>query len=424
MPGDGTRTATTNADPLRRCLDLTRLISRVGKGPDTGVDRVERAYLMRLLTEPLPVFGLVRTPLGYILLDRNGMRQVAHRLSGAVAWGRVDLIGILSRKTPRMRRRAQADLRRLAIARCLTGRLHAMLRRRFPSGCHYINVGHSNLRYDVLAAWRNLKGGRIAVLVHDTIPLDYPQFQRPGTPELFMAKLRRVSAMADLVICNSQVTSDDAQRWFREFGRKPDCVVAHLGVDIPQADLADLPSDVDLSKPYFLTIGTIEPRKNHALLLDVWEKIVAELPQSHAPHLIIVGKRGWANEPVFHRLDTSALMNRVIFERAGLKDNALAALLAGSSGLLCPSFAEGFGLPPVEAAALGVPVICRRLPVYEEILGNIPVYLDSDDVYLWKQSIMRLTEAKAARQQRGNQAKAPTKTPNWDDHFNIVLKLT
>jgi len=378
----------------------------------------------RLLAEAVPVFALARTSLGYVLLDRIGLQEIAQRLSGKVEWGAPDLIGHLSRKTPPARRRAYGDLRRFARARCVTGRLTRMLTRHVPDGCVYLNIGHSNLRDEVFDAWRAVPGAQIAVFVHDTIPIDYPHYQRPGTPELFEAKLRRVSAHADLVIYNSHVTRSDAEKWFARFGRCPLGVVAHLGVAMPRPNPADLPENVDTSNPYFVTIGTIEPRKNHTLLLDVWDQFAAELPQDRIPRLVFVGSRGWANEDVFRRLDASVLTDHVIFERSGLSDGAMAALLAGSHGLLCPSHVEGFGLPPAEAAMLNVPVICRKLAVYEEFLEDIPVYVESDDVYLWKQSISRLMQNKKATHKRDSRADPQASFPTWDDHFNIVLKLT
>jgi len=424
MPGAGTRTATTTARPAARCLDLTRLISRVGRGPATGVDRVELAYLTHLIQHPVPLFCLIRTALGYLLLDQNGSRAVADRLTGVTAWGPADLIGHLTRKAPPAKRRAEADLRRLAIGRCPKSRLSRMLRRHLLPGAVYLNVGHSNLNSETLAAFKDVPGARITVLIHDTIPLDYPQFQRAGTPELFFAKLRQVSKYADLVIYNSAQSRADAHRWFATTGRTPVDLVSHLGVDPPRPDPLAIQPDLDLTHPYFMTVGTIEPRKNHALLLDVWEAFSAELPAGDIPNLFIIGSRGWENEELFTRLDASPLSGHRIFECANVGDPALSALLARAAGLLCPSFAEGFGLPPVEAAALNIPVICTKLPVFEEVLGNIPVYLPPDDVYSWMQSIIRLTKEKRAGLERAGGTSSQFRTPTWVDHFNLVLKVT
>ena len=82
--------------PPARLLDLTRSLRRVGRGA-TGVDRVELAYLSHLLTEDAPLFGVARTALGYVLLDRDGMRGFQDRLRGRIPWGRADLLSRLPR---------------------------------------------------------------------------------------------------------------------------------------------------------------------------------------------------------------------------------------------------------------------------------------------------------------------------------------
>ena len=395
-------------NPPARLLDLTRLVRRAGRVL-TGVDRVEMAYLRRLVADDVPAFGLVRTSLGYVLFDRAGMGALAQRLDGSVSWSTPDLRSRLARGQTAVQRAAQTDVRKLDIARTLPRGLGAMLRRHLPQGTTYLNTGHSNLTDRVLQAAQGL-GGRIGVFVHDVIPLEYPQFQRPETVEPFRAKMRRVQACADVIICNSADTLDRAGRLMAQWGPVPEGIVAHLGTDlsIPQPDL--LPDDLPPAGPYFVSVGTIEPRKNHALLLDVWDAMGAE-----APTLVICGARGWNNAAVFARLD-SRTDTRVI-ERAGLSDGAVAALLAGSCGLLFPSFAEGYGLPPVEAAALGVPVVANDLPVIREILGNIPVYVPADDRYLWEKTIKDMAEAGSQGRE-----KSQFQAPGWSQHFNTVLR--
>ncbi len=367
------------------------------------------AYLRRLVADDVPAFGLVRTSLGYVLFDRAGMGALAQRLDGVASWSTPDLRSRLARGQTAVQRAAQTDVRKLAIARTLPRGLGAMLRRHLPQGTTYLNTGHSNLTDRVLQAAKGL-GGRIGVFVHDVIPLEYPQFQRPETVEPFRAKMRRVQACADVIICNSADTLDRAGRVMAQWGPVPEGIVAHLGTELsaPRPDL--LPDDLPPAGPYFVSVGTIEPRKNHALLLDVWDAMGAQ-----APTLVICGARGWNNAAVFARLDSRS--DTRVIERAGLPDGAVAALLAGSCGLLFPSFAEGYGLPPVEAAALGVPVIANDLPVIREILGNIPVYVPADDRYLWEKTIKDMAEAAPQRRE-----KSQFQAPGWSQHFNTVLK--
>ena len=366
---------------------------------------------------------MCRTATGYVLLDRQGARVLASRLAGAVTWGGPDLAGFLSRKIPAPRRRAEADLRRLSVARGRRGRLARLLRAHLPRGTAYLNVGHSNLGPEVFEAWRSLPDARVSVLVHDTIPLDFPRFQRPGAPERFEAMLRRVGASADLAIYNSEATRAASETWFARWGRVPPGVVAHLGVWPAPPDPAALPPGLSLPHPYFLALGTIEPRKNHALLLDVWQALSAELPPEDLPGLVIVGSRGWENEEVFRRLDALSPKAGIV-ELSNLSDGAVTALIDGAAALLFPSRAEGYGLPPMEAAARGTPTICANLPVYREILGDYPVYADPDDVYFWKQSIRNLAESMQAGQSGEGTRHVPPDLPDWSSHFGVVLART
>lgn len=405
--------------PPARLIDLTRLVSRVGRGPATGIDRVEVAYLDRLLVTSAPLFALVKTAPGYALLDRPGLSALADRLRGEVHWGAPDWIARLHRRQRPARRRAMSDLRRLSLAGCLPGGLSRMLRRHLPAGTAYINVGHSNLTSAVFAAVRNVPHAQISVMLHDTIPLDHPEFAAAGVPQDFARKIALISGSADLVLCNSHATEAAVTAHLSRHGRTPPTVTAHLGVTPPRPDRSGLPAGLELSRPWFVALGTIEPRKNHALLLDIWEAIARETPPDEIPQLFIVGARGWADRALLARLDNCPLTGGHIFELGPLDDGAAAALTEGARALLFPSLAEGYGLPPVEAAALGTPVVCGPLPVLREILGDYPVYAETADGYYWRDIILSLGGTHGA--QRGPTGFSP---PSWDSHFDTVLELT
>lgn len=394
-------------------IDLTRLVSRQGHQILTGIDRVELAWLSHFLTLETPVFALVRTPAGYLLLPRAGAQAVQDMALRRLVPDRLDLMSRLLRRGNPARGRAESLLRGMALARLPIWALAFGLQRLLPKGAVYLNLGHSNLSTSVLRALGQA-GLRRLIMVHDCIPLDHPEFSRADAPAAFAAKLAAVSAHADAVIHLTHATKAGTEAHLSRLGRVPPGIVAPLGVTVAPPDPTALPPGLDLTTPYFVILGTIEPRKNHALLLDVWDRLASG--PNPLPRLIIAGGRGWAGADLLARLDQRP---PGVIELPGLTDGAVSALLAGTRALLFPTHAEGFGLPAIEAAALSIPVICSDLPVFREILNDYPVYLQPDDIYSWAETIKRVSSADPETVVGARQV-----LPQWQEHFRVVLTGT
>jgi glycosyltransferase involved in cell wall biosynthesis len=388
----------------------------------TGVDRVELAWLDHVLAGTAPAFALVRSAPGFALLGRDGMAGLAARVTGKTEWGAPDLVARLYLRQASSRQRALSAVRRLALPGCAMLRLSALTRAlaaKVGAGMVYLNTGHANLSVRILAAIRAVPGARVVVLVHDVIPLDHPEFTRAGQDAAFDRKLAAVAQVADRVIYNSDESRRAAAPHLARLGRVPPDLVAHLGVPCPRPVPGEIPPALRVlaDRPFFMAIGTIEPRKNHAFLLDLWDAMARDLPSAQVPALVVAGARGWRNAPVFARLDMAAQARpRHVFEAAGLSDGAIAALMLQSRGLLWPSLAEGFGLPVAEAAALGVPVICGDLAVTREIIGNYAVYADVLDAYSWHNEIGALAQGDAPKRRQG------ADLPTWAEHFDKALR--
>lgn len=384
-----------------RLLEVTRLVSRAGDRL-TGVDRVEYAYLDYFVKDSsVPCFAILRTAVGYLLLDRAGMANLRDRVRDN-RWGRPDLLSRFRRKYTENRAAAESDVRRVALARCRSTRLPKMLGRHLPKGTHYFNVGLTTATRRFLDALRTIQP-TIATMLHDTIPLDWPQFCDERNGKRFADFFDRMIDYSDVILCNSKVTEDDVLRCAAP--RTPRTVTGHLGIDVPVHDVKPAPPPGE--NPYFVILSTIEIRKNHRLLLDIWDRI----PDAD---LVIIGRRGWMSEDVFARLDQKPPR---VFEYNNLGDAEVFSLVKGSAGMLFPSFTEGYGLPPLEAAAMGVPVICNDLPIFREVLGDYPVYANVNDSYLWIEAIRKLAQDHKA----GVATQPPMVPPTWDDHFKAVL---
>lgn len=401
-----------NAETSSALLDVSRLLSRLGAGPLTGIDRVERAYLRELAARPGPLWLLARTSYGYLLLPKSaasafdGWLDAPESLPGAPLLDRL-------RGRDGMVARAEKGLRGLAEARSLHSGLES-LGRRLPKGCEYYSIGHSGLDEAALVALKSA-GLRINVMIHDTIPLDHPELTRAGQAERFRAKIEAVSRHADRVIAPSASAAADVAYWCENVGRVPVILRVPLGVDLVEPALSDLAGGDLPEGAFFLALGTIEPRKNLGLLLDAWDLLASDLAAIQ-PTLCLVGRRGWESPEFFARLEREKATGKVR-EYNDLSDGAVATLMQGARALLMPSRAEGFGLPVAEALGRGVPVIAAPLVAYHEFSGDHPIFLAPDDAARWALAIRRLGEAPLRHE-------APIRVPDWKAHFNRVLDRT
>ena len=198
-----------NANPAF-LLDVSRLVSRIGTGPLTGIDRVEAAWLAHMADRPHLL--LCRVTRGQALLPPAAGPLILRWIAG-------DLSGLPARPGWRERlagqsgapARAKTALREMALTLSdRAGRgLAAEVQRRLP-GAAYLNVGHANLDSALLVALQPLMR---VVLIHDTIPLDHPEFTRQGQAQKFRTRFMAALNFADLIATVSQATAEDALRW-------------------------------------------------------------------------------------------------------------------------------------------------------------------------------------------------------------------
>lgn len=390
-------------------FDLSRLISRAARRTPTGIDRVELAYAEHLLGTAPELCFAASTPWG-----RPGLlpRPTAQRFVEAVAalWQ-----GASGRRRPR--RLAH----RLRVAPLLPGpgALYARMRTA-PTAPVYLLASHHHLeRRRAIARLKQRGGARFCCVIHDLIPIDFPEYTVPGQERRHRRRIETAVALADAVIVGSDATRRALQPYLDRVERRPPVLVAPFGTALPDPTRTAVPPP---GPPYFVCVGTIEPRKNQLLLLNLWRRIAAETGAA-APRLVLIGRRGWESENTLDLLERCSALRGIVSERNDASDLEMATLLKGARALLLPSFAEGFGLPLVEAMALGVPVLCSAIPALRENGGAIPEYFDPLDGAGWHRAILDYTPACSARRAAQLQRLKGWRPPNWQAHFDAVAEL-
>ncbi|WP_445261292.1 glycosyltransferase family 4 protein [Pseudomonas sp. RL_15y_Pfl2_60] len=229
------------------------------------------------------------------------------------------------------------------------------------------------------------QGVGIISVIYDLIPLTHPQFCDAGLVKVFDRWFDWISQTADGFIAISSTISEQVRaevgrrigqakaqtRWFDHFhlGSELDLVVPDKKLD---PELLNLFAK---DAPVYLMVSTIEPRKNHAYLLDAFEL----LWQKGSPAcLCIIGKVGWKCDALIERIESHPELNQRLFMFNGLDDAGLEYAYSHSRALVFPSYVEGFGLPLVEAMQRGLPAMASAIPVFEEIGGDFMAYFQLD----------------------------------------------
>jgi glycosyltransferase involved in cell wall biosynthesis len=231
-----------------------------------------------------------------------------------------------------------------------------------------------------------------------------PEYFREKEFERHRRRLANLARFGAAAIVTTEAVASSLAAHLAGLGRKD---MPILAAPIPVAPIfrAD-PSRGPMpgAPPYFVVCGTIEPRKNHLLLLHVWRDLVRR-DGDRAPKLVLVGTRGWKFEPVVDLLERSPVLARHVVEVSGLSTPAMKDLLDGARALLMPSFGEGYGLPVHEALAAGVPVVASDIAAFRSIRSDLLTRLDPIDGTAWRETIRALAQAEPRRSGRaGTQA--------------------
>lgn len=333
-------------------------------GPHTGIGQYVRALFSAMAADPaldLRVYNGWRFNEGFAL-PSPGAALAARSLYGAVR-----------RLVPRPR----------SLRRMLEGPMFSLQARRFSPSALYHEPGFAAFPYD----------GPMVMSVYDLSCFDHPELHPAERVALVERHMPASIARADHILAISHATANALQH---RFNVGPDRItVTHLAADARFRPLPSSALDAPLAhfglRPggYVLSVGTLEPRKNLATLFAAYEALPQVLRQTFP--LVVAGITGWHEAEIFRSAQT--LLRRGELRLLGfVPDDSMPPLYAGAAAFCYPSRYEGFGLPPLEAMACGVPVITSNRTSLPEVVGDAGLMVDPDDVDGLRLSLERLLE--------------------------------
>ena len=227
------------------------------------------------------------------------------------------------------------------------------------------------------------------VTVHDLTTLLFPEAHRAKVRWSILPFLGRSLALARRVVAISHATARDLAFHFPESRER--VRVVEPGVDerfhpAGAEEVARIRASLGAPEGYLLYVGTLEPRKNLGTLLTAWEALAAGDPR--VPPLVVVGAPGWKSRRLAARL--AALEGRGLIRAGRVADDRLVELYQGARAFVYPSLYEGFGLPPLEAMACGVPVVVADASSLPEVVGDAGLEVDPRDAAGLARAIGRL----------------------------------
>lgn len=249
--------------------------------------------------------------------------------------------------------------------------------------------------------------GALVVTVHDLGYLEVPETLQEETLGILRRGMDRTFRRAKQVITPSRAVA----REIVEGGLAGDgrvTAVHHGPGQLARIPAGELP--VEVSRPYALFVGTVEPRKNLSTALEAWRRLRRE--RRSPPPLVVCGKLGWKAELIQPELDAAAREGWLV--HLGYVDNpTLKALYKNALLVVFPSLYEGFGLPAVEAQQAGAPLVCSDLPVFREVAGEGALYAPATDPEAWERALCQLLDEPDLRDRLGLAGERSAEKFSW-----------
>ena len=222
----------------------------------------------------------------------------------------------------------------------------------------------------------------VYAVVYDLFPIQYPElFDSQAFVDIFIKWHDMILSKADDILCISRTTADQVVQYYQKQSFQRDTSLNvhffHMGANIPSmlGNARSILREFVSSNFTFLMVGTVEPRKGHIIAL----KAFVDLPDFCEAKLLIIGKNGWNNKSFVEFLKNNQKLQQCVMWIEDATDEELQWAYKNTAALIAASQDEGFGLPLIEAAHFGLPIICSDIPIFREVAEEHATYFKAMD---------------------------------------------
>ncbi len=258
--------------------------------------------------------------------------------------------------------------------------------------------------------------GKTVVTVHDMVIKAYPETVRARTKYFLYTGLEKSMKRADVIVTDSYFSKSEIEKYYPKYSNK--VKVVPCGVNLEKfhrmedtAQVEAIKKKLGLDYEYFLYIGTIEPRKNLTRLIEGYSIFAEKYPE--CPKLVLAGGKGWLNDDIYNSIKRLNLQDKAVFTDY-IADSDMCGLINGAMGFLFPSIYEGFGMPPLEAMACGVPVLTSHEASLPEVVGDSAVLVDAYNVESIAEGISKLYIDEELRAELSEMGLKQAKKYTWE----------
>lgn len=275
---------------------------------------------------------------------------------------------------------------------------------------------------DTLLLYYNL-GIKLVFVIQDVIPLSFPELHGVGS-KYFKKFLSFVARHAHKIIFTTRYNCTQFLRFFKDTDLDRCIVINGLGCDfetnLNSAQGMTASCALNFPRNYIMYVSTLIPRKNHQLLLDVYDSFVQRSEVDIAPHLIIVGRHGWGVEGVLEKLKQNNTYQKITY-LPSCDDTALNELYLNAKFLVYPSLHEGWGLPITEALMRNKFVLCSDHPSMDAACQSLCLRLNPKDTDGWCKSILFFSNDTKALSKAQDLIAKKKRIRNWSEVFEEIF---